>query len=105
MTEQTSTNEIINPNEITLDEPIKRGETLITKVEVIKPNAGALRGVGLRDILDLDVNALIKVLPRVTTPTLTEAEVSTIDPADLTQLGSVVAGFLLSKSVKVKAGI
>lgn len=88
---------------ITLDEPLKRGEQTITSVSVRKPASGELRGVALSDLLNLDVNAVIKILPRVTSPSLTEQEVARLDPADLVQLGSKVAGFLLPKSVKAEA--
>lgn len=90
---------------IPLEEPIKRGEDEITAVEIRKPNSGALRGVSLRELLDLDVNALIKVLPRISTPSLTEVEVAGMDPADLTTLGSEVVSFLLPARAKAEAGI
>lgn len=83
---------------ITLDTPIKRGETEITSVVLRKPAAGELRGVTLTDLLQMDVAALSRVLPRITSPTLTEADVNGMDPADLTQMGSAVAGFLLPKA-------
>ncbi|MOA64741.1 Phage tail protein E [compost metagenome] len=57
--------------------------------------------MSLTDLLQMDVNALITVLPRISTPSLTAPEVSRMDPADLLQLGSVVAGFLLPKSARV----
>ncbi|MEA9389571.1 phage tail assembly protein, partial [Acerihabitans sp. TG2] len=41
-------------NLVKLDTPIKRGETSITEVEVLKPNAGALRGVRLADVANAD---------------------------------------------------
>lgn len=87
-------------NEVELDEPIKRGETTIQFVTVRKPSSGELRGTNLQDLLALDVNALIKVLPRVTNPIIHEPEVARLEPADLLQLGSKVSGFLLSKRVK-----
>lgn len=90
---------------ITLDEPLKRGEQTITSVSVRKPASGELRGVALSDLLNLEVNAVIKILPRVTSPSLTEQEVARLDPADLVQLGSKVAGFLLPKSVKAEASL
>lgn len=88
---------------ITLDEPLKRGEQTITSVSVRKPASGELRGVALSDLLNLEVNAVIKILPRVTSPSLTEQEIARLDPADLVQLGSKVAGFLLPKSVREQA--
>lgn len=88
---------------ITLDEPLKRGEQTITSVSVRKPASGELRGVALSDLLNLEVNAVIKILPRVTSPSLTEQDCARLDPADLVQLGSKVAGFLLPKSVRAEA--
>ena len=88
---------------ITLDEPLKRGEQTITSVSVRKPASGELRGVALSDLLNLEVNAVIKILPRVTSPSLTEQDCARLDPADLVQLDSKVAGFLLPKSVRAEA--
>jgi hypothetical protein len=94
-----------NPNEeiITLDTPIPRGAQKIDSVTLRKPLSGALRGCSLAELLQMDVNALRKVLPRVTTPALTEHEVSALDPADLVQMATVVAGFLLPKAAKAEA--
>ncbi|MDD5175761.1 MAG: phage tail assembly protein [Sterolibacterium sp.] len=87
-------------NPITLETPLQRGETKITSITLRKPNAGELRGLNLTDLLQMDVNAVTKVLPRISDPTLTEADVAALDPADLTALASEVAGFLLPKSAR-----
>ncbi|MGJ0128532.1 phage tail assembly protein [Klebsiella pneumoniae] len=89
------------PNEkaVELDTPILRGKTEITSVTVRKPQSGALRGTRLQALLDMDVNALITVLPRITTPALTTAEINEMDPADLVSLSVEVVTFLLKKSV------
>ena len=50
------------------DEPIQRGDTSITEIQLRKPKAGELRGVSLVDVANLDVMALQKVLPRITQP-------------------------------------
>lgn len=84
---------------VTLDQAIQRGDTTITDVQLRKPQAGELRGLNLADVLQMDVNALIKLLPRITTPSLTEDEVGNMDSADLLQLGSKVAGFLMPKKM------
>jgi len=46
-------------NTVQLVTPIVRGETTIASVELIKPNAGALRGTRLVDLAGSDVDALI----------------------------------------------
>ncbi|HEG0618884.1 TPA: phage tail assembly protein [Yersinia enterocolitica] len=87
-------------NVITLDVPIIRGNTTITEVTVNKPNAGALRGVRLQALMETDVDALIRVLPRITTPNLTVPEVNNLDPADIYALSQALALFFLPNSVR-----
>lgn len=83
---------------ITLDSPIKRGDQSITSVTLRKPSSGELRGLNLTDLLQMDVNSLKKVLPRITSPILTEQDIDSLDPADLVDLGSSVALFLVKKA-------
>lgn len=90
---------------VTLDTPIQRGEQTITEIELRKPAAGELRGVSLLELMQMDVLALRKVLPRLTTPALTDHEIGMLDPADLFQLGSEVTGFLLPKSAREGASL
>ena len=90
---------------ITLDTPIKRGDNDITEIALRKPSAGELRGVTLTDLLQMDVAALTKVIPRISDPALAEAEVARMDPADLVQIGGKVAGFLLQRSARAEAGL
>lgn len=88
------------PNTITLETPLGRGDTPITSVSLRKPAAGELRGIALADLLRLDVSALITVLPRITTPTLTAHDVGQLDLVDLTAIGTEVLGFFMSKADK-----
>jgi hypothetical protein len=88
---------------ITLDTPIQRGDQTIIEVGLRKPSAGELRGVSLTDLLQLSVDALSLVLPRITTPTLLKHEIHAMDPADLVQLGGAVAGFLLPRATRSEA--
>jgi hypothetical protein len=90
-----------DPNTHTLDTPLVRGSGKpITAITLRKPASGELRGVSLSDLVSLDVAALAKVLPRISSPTLTEQDVARLDPADLVQLGGIFAGFLMPKAVK-----
>lgn len=83
---------------ISLDAPIARGETTIDAVTVRKPGPGELRGLTLKDVGEVKFDTMIKLLPRVTSPALTEAECSVMDLGDFTSLATEVAGFLLSKA-------
>ena len=85
---------------ITLDTPIKRGALTIDKVTLRKPTSGELRGISLAELLQMKVDALQAVLPRITQPMLHKPEMQAIDPADLVNMGTVVVGFLLTKEQK-----
>lgn len=89
-----------NENVITLENPIKRGEQVIDQITLMKPNAGTLRGVSLASVANSDVDALIKVLPRVTAPSLTEQEVAALELPDLVALAGKVIGFLSPSSAQ-----
>lgn len=90
--------EIISEKTVTLDTPIKRGKTEIKTIVLRKPQSGALRGVRLQALMEMDVNAVMAVLPRVSAPALTAQEVNEMDPADLLALSVEVVTFLLPKS-------
>lgn len=93
---------IQNPNEetVVLEQPIQFGSTTITQVQIRKPNVKALSGVSLQAIYQHDVNALIKVLPRVTTPPLTAQQVMDLDPVDFANLGGHLVTFLYPKALQ-----
>lgn len=96
----STTTEDKKDNSIILEEPIVRGEQTITELHFRKPKSGELRGLSLTDILNLDVNALQTLLPRITVPTITKQEVERMDVSDLLQAGAKVADFLVPKSLK-----
>lgn len=99
------TTETTKQNRITvvLDEPIKRGETLIESLELRRPTAGELRGSSMFGVARTEVDALITLLPRVTSPALIEAEVLRMDAADLMQCGLALASFCMPKAVLANA--
>ena len=88
---------------VTLDFPLARGEETVKTVQVRKPGSGELRGLTLMALSQLDYAALETLLPRITSPMLTKADVAALDPADLMQLGGEVMDFLLPKAAKAAA--
>lgn len=85
------------PKPIILETPIQRGDTNIATLELRKPAAGELRGIKLFDLLQMDTEALMRLIPRISTPTITDHEAAQLDPADLLQIGSEVVGFFVTK--------
>lgn len=87
-------------NVVDLDTPISRGTTVIRQLTLRKPNAGELRGLSLAAVANADVSALLKLLPRITSPSITEHEAAALDLADLGACSNVVIDFLLQKKAK-----
>ncbi|CAM3293992.1 conserved hypothetical protein [Xenorhabdus nematophila ATCC 19061] len=85
---------------VTLEEPIARSTSTISEVIVRKPNSGALRGVRLQALMEMDVDSIMLVLPRITAPALTKNDLLLMSPGDLINLSVEVVNFLLPKSVK-----
>lgn len=85
---------------ITLSEPITRGETTIDALTLRKPTAGELRGLTLQELINTDINAILKMVPRISNPALNLEEASNLDPADLAEIGGTIRGFFMSKAEK-----
>ncbi|QWP76076.1 phage tail assembly protein [Lysobacter sp. K5869] len=83
---------------ITLEQPLKRGDSEITAVTVRRPASGELRGLSMLDLMRMEVDAVHKVLPRVTLPTLTAFDVAQLDPADTAQFAMAIADFFLTRA-------
>jgi hypothetical protein len=93
------------PEPLQLDEPIKRGESEIKEVSLRRPDAGSLRGLKMIDVLQMDVSALQTLIPRISQPTLTAADVAAMCPADLLQFGTEVASFFMTRAELAAAGL
>ena len=83
---------------IELDEPLTRGNTQISELTLRRPKSGALRGVSLMDLMNMNVSALQVVRPRISEPALTQFDVAAMDPADLIKCGMEVSVFLAPKA-------
>lgn len=88
--------------EVTFAEPIKRGDTEITGVQIRKPAAGELRGLEMRSLMMGDVTQHLKLLPRITTPILQEHELDKMDADDFADLVNETVTFLLPKGAKAQ---
>jgi hypothetical protein len=86
------------PAKIRLDTPLVRGEQKIEEISLRKPVAGELRGIALADLMRGDVAALHVLLPRITSPTLTPADVSSLDLVDIGNIAGEVIGFFMGRA-------
>lgn len=89
-----------NLKKVQLDTPIRRGDEgeEIKEISLRKPNAGELRGLSMADLARLDVNTVLKLLPRISMPTLTQAEVNQLQTEDLFSCCTEIGSFLLTKA-------
>ncbi|OTP93147.1 hypothetical protein B6D16_08175 [Gilliamella apicola] len=83
-----------NIKKITLKTGITSGKSTINELTIRKPLTGDLRGVKLLEFIDLDIDSLAKVLPRITTPSIAEHEVFNLDLIDLSEITKEVINFL-----------
>ncbi len=105
MSKSTDTNKATTPaitdanvTTVTLETPIMRGTDEIGSIDIRKPKTGALRGLNLADLLKIDVDSVIKLVPRISSPNLAEHEVANLDPDDFVQVSTAVMGFFVPKS-------
>lgn len=85
---------------VTLGQPVQREGGEVSAITLRKPDTGNLRGLKLTDVMQSDVNAMITLLPRISDPFLTEAEISALDPADFAELAGTILGFFMSPAQK-----
>lgn len=78
---------------VPLSTPIKRNGGDIDALTLRKPAAGELRGLKLMDVMQMDVNAMGILLPRIAQPTITKADVDALELSDMVDLGVAVVGF------------
>lgn len=79
---------------VTLSNPIKRGDKEIVDITLRKPNTGSLRGCSLSGLLTADVDQVVKILPRISDPVLTELDIEALDVKDLIQCAGEIVTFL-----------
>lgn len=83
---------------VILDTPVKRGSTTIQEIVLRKPQSGALRGLRLQAVMEMDVASMMTIIPRISSPELTLQEMAELDPADLAAMSLEVVLFFLPKS-------
>lgn len=88
---------------ITLEVPLKRGDNEVATITLHKPNAGNLRGVSLKDCFEMNTDAVVALVPRISDPKITPQEMNSFDPSDLLQFASAIANFVLPPSLVAEA--
>ncbi|GAA6939573.1 hypothetical protein AOH328_00390 [Helicobacter pylori] len=87
-----------NQKTVELINPIVRGEKEFKEIIVLKPTVPALKGLKMLDVLQMDVDALQVLLPRITQPMLHKNDFINMEVDDFTDIATVAIGFLGKKS-------
>ena len=77
---------------VTLKTPIKRGDKKIEDVIIRQPKGGELRGVSLAEFAELKTDVILTIIPRVSTPSITELEAAGLTAMDLMAIGAAMLG-------------
>ena len=87
-----------NQKTVELINPIVRGEKEFKEIIVSKPTVPALKGLKMLDVLQMDVDVLQVLLPRITQPMLHKNDFINMEVDDFTDLATAAIGFLGKKS-------
>ena len=88
------------PIAVTLEYPINIGSQEVSEVTINKPNVAALRGISLRALVDLDADTILKVIPRVSEPFISQEHAVQLQMQDMLNIGMAITSFLLPKSAR-----
>jgi hypothetical protein len=80
--------------------PITRDGGDLDKIELRRPDAGALRGLSLSEVGQLQVRSLVTLLPRISTDKLTRKDLMKVDFADWMEIAGEVGDFLLPRRLR-----
>ncbi|WP_373020741.1 phage tail assembly protein [Thiomicrorhabdus sp.] len=78
---------------VTLSTPVKSGDEEINTVELRKPKAGELRGLQLAMVLQLDVDSVNTLLPRISN--LSDRDIHNLEMEDYTAVSTELLGFFV----------
>ena len=84
-------NEAVKPRVLKLKPRIIRDDKPVHEISLREPSAGELRGIRLFDLTQGDAEAVIKLLPRISSPTLTPAEANKLALRDFARAMILVA--------------
>lgn len=82
--------------QITLEKGVKLGENIITDITITKPLVGHLKGISIKNLIEMQTDEIAKLIPRVTMPSLPQHALDKMDFAEFLTLAGEVMGFLMA---------
>ncbi len=80
---------------VTFAKPIERGEQKIESIQLREFSTGEIRGLNMVDLVQLQTDALITLVPRISLPPLTKNEVEALPPSEMFKIATEIANFLV----------
>jgi hypothetical protein len=80
-------------SKVRLSSPLQFGDQSIDILSLRRPTAGDMRGIKLRDIIDMDVSTICILAERISLTPLAPSQLKDLDPADLLQLSVTISNF------------
>ncbi len=88
---------LINNNVVTLDSPITRGEHTLDTLTIVAPRIEIMRKFSMLDLIRMETNTILNILPFVTKERLQKHEIEQIGMPDLLEIGIKIAAFFQKK--------
>ena len=85
---------------ITLEHGVKLGDNIITEITITKPLVSHLKGVSLTKLVDMQLDEVAKIIPRVTSPMIPQQAFDTIEFTDFLHLCGELLGFLTNAATE-----
>lgn len=83
---------------ITLSAPVKVDGKEVSEVSLRCPKTGELRGLMLSSVLQMETSAMLRLLPRITMPPLTESQIADMPPSDFLEMTKAAVLFFMNPS-------
>ena len=85
----------LKSSKVTFKDPIPYGDNPLKEITLRPPTAGDLRGVNIDGIGSMRVEELMTLVPRISTPAVTAAQLNELSARDVTKLFHSVQPFFI----------
>ncbi len=85
---------------INLSGELQVGGKPLTEVNLRAPKSGELRGLSLLELGRISTDEVLKLIPRITMPPLTDEQASELSASELMEIGMEISNFLVAPQLK-----
>lgn len=81
---------------VKLSVPVKIDGKNTSEIGLRCPKTGELRGLMLANVVQMETSSMLKLLPRITVPPMSEAQIADLPPADFFTMTREAVGFFIT---------